>query len=126
MQAEALIDLIPDAVFTKDLEGRYTFINAAGARFLGRTVAEVLGKTDVELLGEQNADLTLRRDRGVLTLGTTTSYEDAEVLDGSPRFWLSTKGPLKSEDGDIAGLLESRANCPGRRERERARMPRTR
>lgn len=30
-----------DAVFVKDLEGRYLMINSAGARFLGRTAKEV-------------------------------------------------------------------------------------
>ena len=38
-----------DAVFVKDLQGRYLMMNSAGAGFLGRSVEEVLGKNDAEL-----------------------------------------------------------------------------
>ena len=44
-----------DAVFVKDLEGRYVFINSAGAAFLGRDRGEVLGRTNDELFSPATA-----------------------------------------------------------------------
>src|SRR5688500_16434109 len=46
----AIVEGTTDAVFVKDMDGRYTMINAAGARMLGRTPAEVVGRTDADLM----------------------------------------------------------------------------
>ena len=45
---EAIADLMPDALFFKDREGRYLLANhAARAALTGTTSVAVLGKTDV-------------------------------------------------------------------------------
>ena len=46
---QAVIEATPDAIFVKDLEGRYVAVNAAAARFVGRTPQEVIGRHDLEL-----------------------------------------------------------------------------
>jgi len=46
---QAVIDNTLDAVFAKDLAGRYLLANAVSARFSGRTSAELLGRDDTEL-----------------------------------------------------------------------------
>lgn len=43
----AVIDATPDAIFVKDLEGRYVLVNQAAAKFVRRTPAEVVGKHDL-------------------------------------------------------------------------------
>src|SRR5438876_7493344 len=40
--ARAIIEGATDAVFVKDLQGRYLMMNRAGAQFLGKRVEEVL------------------------------------------------------------------------------------
>ena len=94
-----------DAVFTKDLQGRYLLINEAGARAIGLPAAEVVGKTDAELFPTQSAQTTSSRDRQVLVTGQTVTYEDAEQTPTGPRIWLSTKGALKDGDGKVIGLF---------------------
>jgi PAS domain-containing protein len=74
----ALIEGLPDAVFAKDLQGRYLLINEAGARFLGRTVDEILGKTDGELFPPEVAAATIARDRQVFAAGHTLTYEEVD------------------------------------------------
>ncbi len=39
----------PDAIFAKDLQGRYVFYNRAACQEVGRTRDDVLGRTDVDL-----------------------------------------------------------------------------
>ena len=46
----AVIDATPDAVFVKDLAGRYVLVNAAAARFIGLTQEEILGKQDLDIV----------------------------------------------------------------------------
>ena len=45
----AVIEATPDAIFVKDLKGRYVVVNAAAARFLGRRVEDIIGRHDLEL-----------------------------------------------------------------------------
>ena len=101
----ALIEGLPDAVFTKDLQGRYLLINEAGARFLGRTVGEILGRTDLELFPPEIAAATIARDRQVFAAGHTLTYEEVDRTPDGTRVWLSTKGPLKDADGNVCGLF---------------------
>ncbi len=40
----AVVEGTSDAIFVKDLEGRYLMINSSGARLIGKTVKEVIGR----------------------------------------------------------------------------------
>src|SRR6266700_4147769 len=52
-----------DAVFVKDLQGRYLMMNAAGANVLGCSIDDVLGKDDVELFDPEVGRAIMQRDR---------------------------------------------------------------
>ena len=43
----AIIEGTTDAVFVKDLEGRYLLVNTSCARFIGRPASEILGRVEV-------------------------------------------------------------------------------
>ena len=94
-----------DAVFVKDLEGRYLMINSAGARFLGRSIDEVLGKDDVELFIPDVGRAIRERDRVVLASGEAQTYEEPATAAGVTRTYLATKGPYRDPDGQVIGLL---------------------
>ena len=92
-----------DAVFVKDRQGRYLMINSAGAKFAGKSVAEILGKDDSELFDTGNA--VMEADRKVVESGVTQTYEEQGTSNGISRFYLATKGPYRSAQGEIVGLL---------------------
>ena len=46
---EAVIQATPDAIFVKDVSGRYVLVNDAFARFIGKSPSQILGKHDLEL-----------------------------------------------------------------------------
>ncbi|WNG58686.1 PAS domain-containing protein [Archangium gephyra] len=100
-----IVEEMPDAVFTKDLQGRYTFINGVGAHYLGKPAAEIVGRTDRELLSEEEAQNTLEFDRQTLLAGRTLHAEMSEQMAGVPREWLSTKGVIRRPDGQVVGLF---------------------
>ena len=66
-----MLDGTTDAVYVKDLRGRYLMINPAGAAMLEREVAEVLGKDDTELFEPGDAERVQREDREVLDRKST-------------------------------------------------------
>jgi PAS domain S-box-containing protein len=49
-QARVLIEESADGFFVADLDGRYTFVNAAGCQMLGRSREEIVGKTIIDLI----------------------------------------------------------------------------
>ncbi len=94
-----------DAVFVKDLQGRYLMINSAGAAFAGRSADEIVGKTDLDLFSTDMAEVVRQKDRQVLTQGITQTFEESGTSNGVNRVYLSTKGPYRDAHGEIIGLL---------------------
>jgi two-component system, cell cycle sensor histidine kinase and response regulator CckA len=94
-----------DAVFVKDLNGRYLMMNSAGARFVGRSVDDVLGKDDAELFSPEVGRMIMQHDREVIQSGLTQTYEEPATAAGVTRTYLSTKGPYRDPSGKVIGLL---------------------
>jgi PAS domain S-box-containing protein len=101
----AVVEGSTDAVFTKDLQGRYLLINEAGARTIGRSREHVIGQTDTQLFPPEAAAATIARDRQVFAAGQTITYQDVEQTPQGARVWLSTKGPLRDAEGNVFGLF---------------------
>jgi len=100
-----IMESTPDAVFVKDIDGRYVMVNPAGARFVGMTVDEVLGLTDLEVFPGETGHQLMDRDRQVIESGATLTYELTRPLDGKTRIFLTTKGPYRNAQGQIVGVL---------------------
>ena len=94
-----------DAVFVKDLRGRYLMMNSAGARFMGRTVEEVIGKDDMELFNPESGREIMERDRSILKSGKMQMYEEAATAGEVSRVYLANKGPFRDANEEVVGLL---------------------
>ena len=94
-----------EAIFVKDLQGRYLMINSVGARFLGKSVEEVIGRDDTELFSPDTARQIMEGDRRVIARGETQTYEDIGTAAGVTRTYLSTKGVFRDQEGKIIGLI---------------------
>jgi PAS domain S-box-containing protein len=102
---QAIIEGTTDAVYVKDLNGRYLMMNTAGARFLGKSVQEVLGKDDASLFSMETGRQIMAQDREVLASGQMQTIEDIGTAAGATRIYLSTKGPYRDTQGNVIGLL---------------------
>lgn len=95
-----------DAVFVKDLQGRYLLANAATAQFLRRAPEQVLGQSDDALFPAETGQQVMARDREVMASGQTQTIEEQVTLpDGRELQFLSTKGPVFDSCGQVAGLF---------------------
>jgi diguanylate cyclase (GGDEF)-like protein/PAS domain S-box-containing protein len=116
-----------DAIFAKDLQGRYLLFNRAAARFVGKPVADVLGKDDTALFPPGDAQTVMAGDRKVMEANQTMTYEDAVATQSGRTIFLSTKGPLHDAQGNVIGLFGISRDITGlkaveealRRERDR-------
>jgi PAS domain S-box-containing protein len=118
----AVIESATDAIYVKDLDGRYVLINPATARAFNRPPQDILGRTDVELLGSAAAAPTLEHDRAVAESGQTATYEDAEGGPGTDCIWQTTKGVLCRGDGTVYGLFGISRDVTARHRLERERQ----
>jgi two-component system cell cycle sensor histidine kinase/response regulator CckA len=102
---EAVANETTDAVFVKDIEGKYLFFNEAAARFVGRPVAEVLGRDDRELFDRDSASIVMARDQAVIADGQPTTHEEQLTAAGVTRTYSVTKAPFRDAYGQIVGLV---------------------
>jgi PAS domain S-box-containing protein len=103
-----LMDSIPDMIFFKDSQGRYTRINKAGAAVVGiADPAEAVGKTDFDYLAREAAEITFENDRGVIETGKplVDHLEQLVTTSGRSRWLLSTRVPVVEADGSISGIV---------------------
>ncbi len=96
----AVVEGTSDAIFVKDLEGRYLMINSSGARLLGKTVNEVIGKDDLALFSPETARAIMAGDREVMARKGPSTYEETGTAAGATRTYLSTEGGLPRRAGE--------------------------
>lgn len=102
---KAVSDGSPDAIYIKDLEGKYLLFNEAAARFVGRKVEEVLGKDDYSIFGPESADLVREIDQRVIASNHASTSEEVLTAAGITRTYHATKAPYRDGDGRIIGLI---------------------
>lgn len=103
---EAVIEGSSNAVFVKDLHGRYLLANQATAQFLGKQLHEVIGQDDRALFPEPSASQVMATDRNIMAKGETQNFEEYPVMpDGKKLVFAVTKGPVLDEQGTVVGLF---------------------
>ena len=100
-----IMESTPDAVFVKDLNGRYMMVNPAAGKYVNRASDEVVGLTDTELFGPENGLILMDRDRQVIETGETQTYEFARPGGEGVNTYLTTKGPYRDANGRMLGVL---------------------
>ena len=102
----ALVNATTDAVYLKDIQGRYLLFNGAAEALTGKSAAEVLGKDDTAVFAPAEAAVVMEGDRHAMARLIPVTYEET-VTDaaGVVRTFLSTKGPVRDEAGTLLGLF---------------------
>jgi PAS domain S-box-containing protein len=101
----AIVEGNTDAIYVKDLQGRYLTINQAGSLVFGLPAEEIIGKTDVELLSPEIGQEIMDADRNIITSGQATTAEETLDYGDRKRFFLTTRCTLKTSTGEIIGLI---------------------
>jgi PAS domain S-box-containing protein len=108
--AEAILDSLltqsTDCIAIKDRQGRYIWINPAGAAFLGKSIEDVIGRTDWELFDTQTARFVVSSDQAVMVSGKTQTVEKfLKPLNGQDRYFQAMKCPYRTPDGRVQGII---------------------
>lgn len=103
-----LIDIIPDSLYVKDLEGKKVIANPQEVKYMGlSSEAEAIGKTDFDIYPQELAEKFTAIDTMVLKEGKQIINNVDEIIqEGQPSKWLlSSKVPLRNAQDEIIGLV---------------------
>jgi len=103
-----IIDLIPDAVYVKNIEGQKTLANPKEVQFAGmRSEDEIIGKTDFDLYPDNEANRALNQDQLVIQTGNPILDVEGILTDteGFTHWLLVSKVPLRDLHNKIIGLV---------------------
>ncbi len=114
-----------DAIFAKDLQGRYLLFNQAAASFVGKSAQEVLGKDDTTFFPPEQAALIQKNDRQVMQDDQVVSFHENLNTENGKAYFLATKGPLHDEAGKVIGLFGISRNITERQQAEEALLRQT-
>jgi two-component system sensor histidine kinase/response regulator len=105
---EALMDNVPDAIYFKDAESRFTRINREHARWLGlKDPKDALGKTDFDFYTKEHARDAYADEQEIVKTGQplVNKVEKTERPDGYNIWNSTTKVPIKRENGHVIGIV---------------------
>ncbi|WP_347332393.1 sensor domain-containing protein [Marinimicrobium locisalis] len=98
-----------DLIYAKDRNSRFVFVNAALANLFGcASTDEMLGKNDFDYHPESLASGYYRDDQSVIHSGEPVVDREEQIIHSGeerPRWFSTTKVPLKDEQGEVIGIL---------------------
>jgi sigma-B regulation protein RsbU (phosphoserine phosphatase) len=101
----SLVETMPQNVFRKDLQGRFTFANQQYCKHYNCRLEDILGKTDFDFFPGELAEKYTKDDRRVMETGQTYEIiEEHQPLGQDKTIVQVVKTPLYSADGSIIGL----------------------
>jgi PAS domain S-box-containing protein len=106
-QLQIIIDTLPDGVFCKDVNLKYTLCNKYMADIFGRKLEDMLGNDDIAAIGMSAESMAIANevDRRVMGEDRRITFEEwLQCADGIMRLFETVKVPLKMND-KIVGIL---------------------
>ncbi|MHC4529861.1 MAG: PAS domain-containing sensor histidine kinase, partial [Planctomycetota bacterium] len=103
-----LIDNLPDFIYIKDTESRFTACNAAISDFMGGvTPAELIGKTDFDYYPREQAEEFYADEQQIIRTGAPLVNKDEPHAGhtGEVRWIMTSKLPLRDSQGKIVGIV---------------------
>jgi sigma-B regulation protein RsbU (phosphoserine phosphatase) len=101
----SLVETMPQCIFRKDLQGRYTFVNPQYSKMLGRPAEEILGRTIHDFMSRELAEIRDHDDQTVLQGGKILEQIEASKFQGAENQFIHVlKIPIFDANGKVVGL----------------------
>jgi diguanylate cyclase (GGDEF)-like protein/PAS domain S-box-containing protein len=118
---QELIEVIPNPIFYKDLEGKYLGFNKAWEAFFGKRREDFVGKSVWDLLSDELASSAERKDREVMLRGEMSISEvSLPNADGEMRLLLKHVSRFTNREGAPAGTISLLTDITDFKQVERA------
>ncbi len=101
----SLVETLPQNIFRKNLQGKFTFANQQFCRSIGRPLEEIVGKSDYDFFPPELARKYQRDDQRVLESGQLFETVEEHQPPGGKRIYARVvKTPIYESRGEIIGL----------------------
>jgi len=101
----SLVEVLPQSLCRKDLEGRFTFGNQRFCEGFKLSLQDIVGKTDFDVHPPELANKYRQDDRQVIETGATfETVEEHQLLGGDKTYVQVVKSPIRDAEGKITGV----------------------
>jgi PAS domain S-box-containing protein len=101
---QSLVENLPQYIYRKDLQGRFTFANRRFCTQLGKTLAEVVGRSDGDFFPPELAQKYQADDQQVLTSGKLFETTEEHTPPGGEKEYVQVvKSPVFDSQGRTVG-----------------------
>ncbi len=114
-----IVNNTTDIIFVKDSEGRHQLINDAAVRFIGKPREAVIGYGCMSIFPPDQARKVMELDAQIIESGQTFSLEEMFTVGGRTCTLLTTKGPMRDENGTIIGTFGIARDISARKDDQR-------
>lgn len=106
MNGDQILDALDVAVYAKDREGRYTYVNRYVRDLFRLPAAEILGKDDSHFFDLEQSNALKINDAEVMATGKAVEREERDVVKatGEERIYWTVKSPIRDAAGNVIGL----------------------
>jgi PAS domain S-box-containing protein len=105
---QILLDNIPDTIYFKDRDSKFTLVNKAQARVLGISdPKDAAGKSDFDFFEMEHAAAAYEDEQNIMRsrIPLIAKVEKIRVAEGEHRWVTATKVPIVNQDGKCTGLV---------------------
>ena len=99
-----------DAIFALTAEGRYTFVNRAFSKGIGKPTEEIIGKTLWDVFSKEEAEKRFSALSSAFRKGEVVSIEVSIPHADGTSYHLTTINPIKDTDGKVNTAICSSKN----------------
>ncbi|NDF00185.1 MAG: PAS domain S-box protein, partial [Verrucomicrobia bacterium] len=101
---QSLVESLPQYIYRKDAQGRFTFANRRFCVELGRTFQEIVGHTDYDFFPAELAEKYQADDQRVMTAGKVFEAVEEHTPPGGEKEYVQVvKSPVFDAQGKIIG-----------------------
>ena len=103
---QAIINSSPDAIFVKDLEGKYLLFNIGASNLIGVSPEKVIGNTDLLIFSPEATNQLQIIDCSIALDAKIVNYEEHLITaSGMEKYFWVTKGPIFTEEGELYAIF---------------------
>ncbi len=100
----SLVEHLPQNIFRKDLDERFTFANQRFCQMLGRPLDQIIGRTDFDFYPPALAAKYQQDDQYVIATGKTFEITEENVLPSGEKMYVHVvKTPIRDAKGQVLG-----------------------
>ncbi len=117
---DTIIETSPDPIFVKDRQGRFVVANSSCAFVHGKRRSDLAGIAEQDLVPPEAGRRLVDNDRRIMAAGQAETVEETLFSKGhnGNRHYLSTRTPLRDENGEVVGIIGIFRDITGRKQAE--------